>query len=132
MKKKLFLIISILYCVLFSSIVFAKHIYREKIYQNYWAVHNGGLYTEYILPDKTRVDIITDEYAIEVDFAQKWAEAVGQSLYYADITGLKPGIVLIIENVNEYRFLFRIQVLTKKYGIKLWIIKPEDLILKFK
>jgi len=129
MKK---IIIILLYCVLFSTPVFAKHIYKEKIYQNYWAIQHNALYTEFILPDRARVDIITNEYAIEVDFAQKWAESVGQSLYYSEMTGLKPGIVLIVENVKDYRFVFRLKILTKKYNIKLWIIKPEDLNLKMK
>jgi len=132
MLKKIIYIILPLYCVLFSSSVFAKHLYREKIYQNFWAIHNGAISTEYVLPDKTRVDIITNEYAIEVDFAQKWAESVGQSLYYSTMTGLKPGIVLIVEDVKDYRFVFRVEILTKKYGIKLWIIKPEDLNIKYK
>ena len=35
------------------------------------------------MPDGTRCDILTDTHAIEVDFADKWAEAIGQSLNYA-------------------------------------------------
>lgn len=38
---------------------------------------------EVVAPDGTRCDILTDEYAIEVDFANKWAEAIGQALNYA-------------------------------------------------
>jgi len=50
---------------------------------------------EYRLPDNTRVDCLTDSYAIEYDFSHKWAEAVGQSLHYARMTGKRAGIVLI-------------------------------------
>ena len=35
------------------------------------------------LPDRTRVDCLTNEYAIEYDFSNKWAEAIGQALHVA-------------------------------------------------
>ena len=49
------------------------------------------------LPSGGYVDCLSAEYAIEVDWASKWAEAVGQSLYYADATGRKPEIILLCE-----------------------------------
>ncbi len=78
---------------------------------------------EVVLVDRTRVDCLTNEYAIEVDFAKKWAESVGQSLYYAKMTGKKPAIALIIEKQKENRFVRRVRVLTKLYGITLFQIK---------
>jgi len=53
-----------------------------------WA--RGGA-VEHRLHDGTRVDILTATHAIEADWSHKWAEAVGQSLYYSLITGKKPG-----------------------------------------
>jgi len=50
---------------------------------------------EYRLLDRTRVDCLTDSHAIEYDFSRKWAEAIGQSLHYARMTGKRAGIVLI-------------------------------------
>ena len=50
------------------------------------------------MPDGTRCDILIDTHAIEVDFADKWAEAVGQSLNYAIQTGKKAGIVLVLKD----------------------------------
>jgi len=47
------------------------------------------------LPDRTRVDCLTDDYAIEYDFSNKWAEAIGQALHYGLMTGKHPGVVLI-------------------------------------
>ena len=69
--------------------------YNEAFYQNLWCEEFGGE-TEVRLPDKTRCDCLTEEYAIEFDFAKKWCEAVGQSLHYARLTEKKAGIVLII------------------------------------
>jgi hypothetical protein len=47
------------------------------------------------LPSGGRVDCLAAEYAIEVDWANHWAEALGQSLYYAGATNRKPGIILL-------------------------------------
>ena len=45
---------------------------------------------EVVMKDGTRCDILTATHAIEVDFAKKWAEAIGQSLNYAMQTGKRP------------------------------------------
>jgi hypothetical protein len=44
------------------------------------------------LPNGTYVDCLNDTYAIEVDFSNKWAEAIGQSLMYAAELERLPGI----------------------------------------
>jgi hypothetical protein len=59
---------------------------------------------EHVLQDKTRVDLLTDTLAIEVDFAPKWYEAVGQSLHYARLSGRKPGIILIVRDPKEEKY----------------------------
>lgn len=67
----------------------------EKDYAIPWCSANGGI-SEYELPDRTRVDCLTPEYAIEFEFAHKWAESIGQSLYYSKMTGKKPAVALIM------------------------------------
>lgn len=115
--KKNFILLAILLSTSLSC--FAAHLYPEKYYQNEWCAKACGR-TEVRLDDSTRVDCVTTEYAIEFDFAQKWAESVGQSLYYAEKTGLKPGIVLIMEKDTDYKYYKRVKVLADKYNIKLW------------
>lgn len=105
---------------------YAAHLYPEKDYQNKWCAEHGGI-TEYRLSDKTRVDCLTETHAIEFDFAKKWAEAVGQSLYYALKTGKHPGIVLIIEKPSDARHLLKLTPLSEELGITIWIIHPEDI-----
>ena len=56
--------------------------YPENFYQKQYAKKLGGR-TEVTMPDGARCDILTETHAIEVDFADKWAEAFGQSLNYA-------------------------------------------------
>lgn len=101
----------------------SQHIHLEKFYQERWCNEHNGI-MEYRLPDKTRVDCLTDEYAVEVDFAPKWAESVGQSLYYAERTGKKPGVVLIMEHPGDERFSTRLDVLADRYHIKVWQVVP--------
>ena len=111
-----------------QSACFASHIYLEKEYQNYWCKLNNGQ-TEYILNDKTRIDCLTKDYAIEFDFAQKWAESIGQSLYYGLCTGKNSGIVLIMENPQkDIKYLNRLNEVAKKYNIKVWTITPQDML----
>jgi len=98
----------------------------EKAYQSHWCTQAQGI-TEYRLPDRTRVDCVAQGYAIEFDFARKWAEAVGQSLHYALQTGEQPGIVLILEKPSDARYLERLSPLAEKYGIRLWTITPQDI-----
>jgi hypothetical protein len=64
---------------------------------------------------------------VEVDFAQKWAEAIGQAFYYATLTNRKPGVLLIIEKPSDRVHLLRIMTVAKKTGIKVWTMRPQDL-----
>jgi len=106
---------------------YAKHTYLEKDYQNYWCKLNNGI-AEYRLDDATRIDCLTGQYAIEFDFANKWAEAIGQTLYYSLSTNKKPGIVLIIEDeTKDIKHLKRLKKICKCYKIKIWTITPKDL-----
>lgn len=102
-----------------SSTAFARHLHKENEYQRAWCGDAGGV-IEYRLDDGSRVDCVTEEYAIEFDFARKWAEAVGQALYYAEKTGKKPGIVLIMEGKKPGRFLKRLEFIAGRYNIKVW------------
>ena len=60
---------------------------------------------EYRLPDATRVDILTEDLAIEVDFAKKYYEAIGQACHYAEMTGRKPAILLIVREKYQEKYI---------------------------
>ena len=108
--------------LLFSLPAQAKRMYNEAYYQELWCTEQKGQ-MEYVLPDYTRVDCLTEDHAIEFDFANKWAESIGQALHYGMMTGKKPGIVLIIEKPKHFVYYNRIVPLCKKYGITLWTMK---------
>lgn len=84
---------------------------------------------EYVVSGGSRVDCLTDEYAVEVDFARKWTEAIGQSLYYAHKTDRAPGILLIMEKPDDRKYLGRLFYTIKERDvfIKVWTIGPGDL-----
>ena len=93
---------------------------KENYYVSQWCRDDFGK-REFVLWDNTRVDCLTKDYAIEFDFANKWAEGVGQSLYYSKMTGKKPGLALIITDISDYKYVKRIERLES--DIKLFLIK---------
>lgn len=82
--------------------------------------------------DLSRIDLLTPEYAIEVDWAPKWAEAVGQCLYYeilCDQKGLerKPAIVLLIKDKQkEARYIYRCQTVCARHNIRLFVEQVDE------
>lgn len=90
-----------------------NHKYKEKHYVQ--AYCKGQI--EYRLPDKTRVDCLTEEYAIEFDYGNKWAEGIGQSLYYAKKTGKKPAIALILRSEKDNKYIERINAVDKNIKV---------------
>lgn len=88
--------------LILSTTAHAK--YPESFYQDKVAETLGGqveVRTEY----NTRIDILTEDRAIEVDFSHKWAEAIGQSLHYSTVTGKKATIVLVLKRRTWKRHL---------------------------
>ena len=104
MLKYYVLILSLFVCLP----AHAKHLHKEKEYQNFWCDANNGI-AEYKLDDKTRIDCLTKKYAVEVDFAPKWCECIGQAVYYAKKTNRKPACLLILEQPDDIRFLYRLR-----------------------
>lgn len=117
--KKFFIIFILL---LTNNCVFAARLYSESYYQNLWCNRWGGI-AEYKLSDKTRVDCLTKNYAVEFDFAHKWAEAIGQSIHYGMMTGKKPAIILIIEQPKDFTYYHRLKKICAEHGITLWYMK---------
>ena len=118
MKK---LIVSISLIFICMSIFGQKEKQLEKYYQNLFAKSQDAI-TEFILTDRARVDILTDTFAIEVDFAHKWGESIGQSLFYAVMLDKKPGVLLIVDGKNDNVYLTRLMVVANQYNIRVWTI----------
>lgn len=95
--------------VFLTSICYAKHAHTEREYQTYWCNKRGGK-MEYRLNDKTRIDCLLPTMAVEIDFAPKWHECIGQALYYGRKTNRTPACALIIENpTKDYKYVNRLR-----------------------
>lgn len=102
------------------------HLHPESYYQRLWCDEHDGM-AEVRLADGTRADCLTMEHAVEVDFAAKWAEAIGQAQHYARLTGLQPGILLILERPEDGVYLERLQDTAARVCpyTRIWTITPD-------
>lgn len=112
-----------------SGFKYIYHPHNESSYQHAHCSTCNGI-EEYELSDKTRVDCLTDKYAIEYDFANKKYEAVGQALHYAVMTGKQPKVVLIIDKKYEKKQLYyyeRIKRIGEIYNFEVEYITDDIL-----
>jgi hypothetical protein len=103
-------------------------LYNEKDFQEAFnkIYFKGKAQTE--VPVKYgRVDILSDDYAIEVDRLEKFHEAIGQALHYAKETGKKPAIAIFIvdHEPGDKEKLKYVKWLCDYYKIKFWYINEE-------
>ena len=105
----------------------AKREHPEKCYQERWCREQGGQ-VEVVLSDNTRCDCLTDTHAIEFDFGNNWAEAIGQSSYYAMQTNKKAGIVLILEKMKDRKYWIRLNTTIEYFNLPIdtWSIGDTD------
>jgi hypothetical protein len=92
----------------------------ESDYQNEWCQGKK----EVVLEDRTRVDCLTNTHAIEIEFANKWKEAIGQSLHYSLMTSRKAGIVLIMRKPTDQKYMESLESVINKNNllIDIWLI----------
>ena len=96
----------------------------ESHYQRKWCEAQHGR-TEVRLPDRTRVDCILDTHAVEVDFARKWAEAIGQSLHYSRMTGKRAGILLIMLSPKDQKHLDRLLNVVQHFNLPIDVFTTQ-------
>lgn len=122
--RKVYLVIIVLAAALNLSKAEGKK--NEAFYRDAWAKANGGT-TEVQMGDKTRCDIVTKTHAIEVEWANKWAEGIGQALWYSFQTNKKAGIVIIMSSEKDKKHLMRLRSLIagKNLNIDVWVVTPK-------
>lgn len=78
-----------------------------------------------------RVDVLTDTYAIEVDYLHKFKEGIGQALHYGEVKGITPALALIYERtqnetgIDVAEKIEHIESLCSSKGIRLIILKQK-------
>lgn len=83
-----------------------------------------------VVVDNGRIDLLTNTYAIEIEFAEKWKNAIGQSLWYGLQKDKIPGIVLIkrdaaADNKHVLRLGSALQYAGLENRVKVWVY-PDD------
>ncbi len=86
--------------------------------------HRLGGRVEVQLP-AGRADVVTERFAIEVERLTKWKEGVGQSLYYAQATGKRPALALILPSADAPTALSEIERLCVTEGIRLLLLRRD-------
>ncbi|MEN6469566.1 MAG: hypothetical protein ABFD45_11525 [Smithella sp.] len=106
-----------------------QHILRtEKDYQHAFNdVYFRGKAQMEVHVKYGRVDLLSDDYAIEVDNPDNFHEAIGQALHYAKETGKKPAVAFYIadqKHGDREKLKYAIW-LCDYYKIKTWFINDE-------
>jgi hypothetical protein len=73
-----------------------------------------------------RADVLTQKYAVEVDFLPKWKEGMGQAIHYADVTDRRPVLAVIHQERPDQALLEQIESLCTKNGVKLVLLAPKN------
>lgn len=97
----------------------------ERYYQLKIQEQIGGV-TEYVLDDGSRVDLLLPNKAIEIDWDHKWAEGIGQSLYYGIKTSRPPVVLLLTDNQTNNKYSNKV----RQCGVECWLfnIRTMELI----
>ena len=102
---------------------------NEDYYNRQFCAQESGQ-PEYRLPDRSRVDCLTDTHAFEADWADglKVYESIGQSLYYAAETGKQPGVLLLVRKSNSEKHIRKVKRVIENWNlpIKLVIKDVQD------
>lgn len=76
-----------------------------------------------------RIDLLTDSVAYEVEWAYNWKHSIGQAMWYALQKNKKPGIILLMRDIDDYRYFVMLNSalstfgLSQNFDVKLY---PED------
>jgi hypothetical protein len=97
----------ILILLLTISNVNAKNKMLEKEYQAIDCEARGG--KSEVTIKGGRIDCETKYHVIEYDFANKWAECLGQIMYYSKMKNKIGLCVLIVENNSDYKYVKKLE-----------------------
>jgi hypothetical protein len=127
--KIYFIIVLALICIITACAGTKQQVlYTEKDFQEAFnRVYFHGRAKMEVPVRYGRIDLLTDEYAIEVDRLEKFHEAIGQALHYAKETGKKPAIAIFIvdHQAGDKEKLKYVIWLCNYYKIKVWFINEE-------
>ena len=123
--KKILLLLFVL--LLSASTCPNREVHFKKIFSQYINGKIDVSLNEY----KKTVDIATDTFAIDVEFAPNWATSIGHSLYAATKLNKKAGILLITHNnsrdkYSHDKYINILMPIANKYNITVWVMNYSD------
>ncbi len=121
-QKRVFISASLL--LLLNSPSLASQ--NEAQYISQWCNKHHGR-AEVTLPDRSRADCITESHAVEVEFAPKWKESIGQSLNYAMQTNKRAGVVVVMRRKKDYRYWLMLNSVIKNFNLPIdsWLVESH-------
>lgn len=88
-----------------------------------------GCAREVVLADGSRVDLVSRDYAVEVEWCEKWKEAPSQAVLYSVWTGKKPAVILLVgkgEASSEKMSILRCKLVCERMGVRLAVVKAVE------
>lgn len=122
-------ITAVYFIVLAAGLAVPAQAETERHYQERFC---EGLSIDQHLRDGSEADCVRYDVAIEVDFSDHWASAIGQALHYGAVLGIRPGIILICREDIKDRTCLRHQLrLTEtiaywNIGMMVWLCSSKD------
>jgi len=96
--------------------IFTSNYGTERWWQDVIQEEIGGQ-KEFRLDDGTRVDLLFNHHACEIDWATKWAEGIGQSIYYGLKTDRDPLVILLAKKDGWEKYRDRVEFC----GVECWV-----------
>ncbi len=78
-------------------------------------------HVEVRLPTGKRVDYLGPDDGWEIDHADKWTEAIGQSAIYTILSGVPVGVILLVGGIEDAVHVADCAAVCQKFGIPLRI-----------
>lgn len=118
--------------VVLVAVILASPVHAQELERDRQEQLCAGMQMNRYLQNGTHLDCMTDDYAIEVDFSNKWAEAIGQSLMYAAELKRLPAIILVCKKDTDeslclkHGYLIEQTVNWWRIGMTVWHCAAED------
>lgn len=88
-----------------------------------------GCDREVVLEDGSRADLVSRDYAVEVEWCEKWKEAPAQAVLYSVWTGKKPAVILLAgkgDAASEKVSILRCKLVCERMGVKLAVVRAVE------
>lgn len=107
----------------------------ESVYNQKWCQSMGGAaevrLKDAYSPYSLRADCVTDKYAVETEYADRWSQSIGQALIYAHRANKRPAVLLLLfgsKPAND-RFVCRWLEMRNSVGldVTLFTLNPHNI-----